>query len=193
MRIYLYLAALLLSSPAGATPIRVDTQKLITDARQQIGVTVTYDPAYRRLTYPGGDVPGNTGVCSDVIVRALRQQNIDLQQLLHEDMKKNFPQYPQRWGLKKTDPNIDHRRVPNLMTFLTRTGNNIPTDLNPKNYHPGDIVTWNLTPAGFLPHIGIVSDRLTPDGTPFIIHNIGAGTREEPGLFQYPIIGHYRL
>ena len=154
-------------------------------ARSQIGRTVRYDPAYTALDYPMGDVPIVKGVCTDVVIRALRQQGIDLQQLVHQDMKANFSAYPNRWGLKRPDPNIDHRRVPNLEVYFTRHGWAVQD-----GYRAGDIVTWRLAGSG-LPHIGIVSDRKQGD-TPLIIHNIGAGTREENILFRHEIVGHFR-
>ena len=161
-------------------------------ARQQIGVTTEYDPAYVSLNYPGGDVPQDRGVCTDVVIRAMRQLNFDLQKEVHEDMKKNFSAYPSRrnWGLKRTDKNIDHRRVPNLRTFFTRKGWSVPVSQKPADYLPGDLVT--CTVAGSLPHIMIVSDRKNKDGVPLIIHNIGNGTQEEDDLFTFPITGHYR-
>ncbi|MDR2880682.1 MAG: DUF1287 domain-containing protein [Azoarcus sp.] len=165
-------------------------EQLVRDARTQVGKTLLYDPAYVRLSYPMGDVPIIRGVCTDVVVRALRHQGIDLQQLVHEDMKRNFRLYPNeaRWGLKKPDANIDHRRVPNLQRYFERQGYTI-TD---KNFLPGDIVTWDLSPPA--KHIGIVSDRKDPSGKrPLIIHNIGQGTQEEDVLYQFTITGHYRV
>lgn len=161
-------------------------------ARQQIGVTVEYDPAYVSLKYPGGDVPQDRGVCTDVVIRAMRQLNFDLQKEVHEDMKKNFSAYPshKNWGLKRPDKNIDHRRVPNLQTFFKRKGWSLPVSQNPVDYQPGDIVTCLL--GGTLPHIMIVSDRKNEDGVPLIIHNIGAGTQEGDDLFTYELTGHYR-
>ena len=158
---------------------------LVRAARSQIGRTVRYDPAYTALDYPMGDVPIAKGVCTDVVVRALRQQSIDLQQLVHQDMKANFSAYPNRWGLKRPDPNIDHRRVPNLEVYFTRHGWAVQD-----GYRAGDIVTWRLAGSG-LPHIGIVSDRKQGD-TPLIIHNIGAGTREGDILFRHEIAGYFR-
>ena len=158
---------------------------IVRAARSQIGRTVRYDPAYTALDYPMGDVPIAKGVCTDVVVRALRQQGIDLQQLVHQDMKAKFSAYPNRWGLKRPDPNIDHRRVPNLEVYFTRHGWAVQD-----GYRAGDIVTWRLAGSG-LPHIGIVSDRKQGD-TPLIIHNIGAGTREENILFRHEIVGHFR-
>ena len=169
--------------------VAFDRDQLVRDARAQIGVTTDYDPTYRQLDYPLGDVPVQTGVCTDVIIRALRQQNIDLQQLVHEDMVRHFAVYPQKWGLKRTDRNIDHRRVPNLETWFARHAESLSlTDLD--SYQPGDIVTWRL--PGNLPHIGIVSDRRAEDGAPLIIHNIGRGTQEENILNEYSRITHYR-
>jgi len=165
-------------------------ERLVQDARTQIGKTFLYDPSYARISYPMGDIPIIRGVCTDVIVRALRHQGIDLQQRVHEDMRKNFQRYPNqaRWGLKKPDTNIDHRRVPNLQRYFERQGYTV-TD---KTFLPGDIVTWNLRPQ--VEHIGIVSDRKNPSGQrPLIIHNIGRGTQEEDMLYDFTITGHYRV
>jgi uncharacterized protein YijF (DUF1287 family) len=159
-------------------------------ARRQIGVTIEYDGSYERLTYPGGDVPIERGVCTDVVIRALRHLGFDLQKEVHEDMKRNFSRYPQRWGLKRPDKNIDHRRVPNLQTFFKRKGWALPVTDNPSDYKPGDLVTCIV--GGSLPHIMIVSDRTNDDGVPLIIHNIGGGTEEEDALFTFPLDGHYR-
>ena len=161
---------------------------LVTDARKQIGMTLFYDPAYTALSYPLGDVPLIKGVCTDVVVRALRLQGIDLQQRIHEDMKANFSKYPNKWGLKATDKNIDHRRVPNIMTYFQRQG----YALKNQNYVAGDIVTWDLGQG--LTHIGIVSNKTEPNNrTPLIIHNIGNGTQENDILNAYKVIGHYRI
>ena len=160
-------------------------------ARKQIGVTVTYDPDYTVLPYPGGDVPMERGVCTDVVIRALRELGLDLQKAVHEDMRTHFSAYPKLWGLKRPDRNIDHRRVPNLQTYFRRRGWELPVTDKPEDYRPGDIVTCRIDAALF--HIMIVSDRNASDGTPCIIHNIGAGTQEEEGLFFFPLTGHYRI
>ena len=161
-------------------------------ARSQIGVTVSYDPAYVALSYPGGDLPREKGVCSDVVIRALREgKKMDLQKLVHEDMKANFAKYPKIWGLRRTDRNIDHRRVPNLRTYFKRKGCAVPVTKKPGDYQPGDLVTCTVPPN--LPHIMIVSDRRSSRGVPLVIHNIGRGAREENVLFTYPLTGHYRL
>ncbi len=159
-------------------------------ARRQIGVTVAYDPSYVQLDYPMGDVPAGRGVCTDVVIRAFRLNGLDLQQAVHEDMKRNFGKYPKIWGLKRPDRNIDHRRVPNLMSFFERQGWSVPISREAADYLPGDIVTCLV---GYtLPHIFIVPDRRNKHGRPLIIHNIGRGTQEEDGLFDYRITGHYR-
>lgn len=164
--------------------------KLAGDAKKQIGITTSYDPAYRKLDFPHGDVPIETGVCTDVIIRAYRLQNIDLQQLVNHDMKSNWSAYPKSWGLKSTDKNIDHRRVPNLEVFFARHAKTLSTT-DKDSFQAGDVVTWRL-PNGSLPHTGIVSDKVAADGTPLIIHNIGRGTQEENILFAYPILKHFR-
>jgi uncharacterized protein len=161
-------------------------------ARAQIGKTVSYDPGYQALDYPNGDVPIQTGVCADVVVRALRQSlNIDLQKLVHEDMKRNFSRYPQIWGLRAPDKNIDHRRVPNLQTYFKRSGWDLPISRASQDYRPGDLVTCLVPP--YLPHIMVVSDQTSAAGCPLVIHNIGAGAREEDRLFDFKITGHYRI
>lgn len=168
----------------------VDADELVAAARAQVGVTVSYDPAYRTLGYPGGDVPLATGVCSDVVIRALRSQGLDLQASVHRDMRANFARYPQNWGLSRADANIDHRRVPNLMTWFTRQGWSLPVSQDAGAYRAGDIVAWDLGRG--LTHIGILSDRLSATAAPLVLHNIGRGTQEEDILFAYRIIGHYR-
>ncbi|UNY99840.1 DUF1287 domain-containing protein [Zhouia spongiae] len=152
---------------------------------------VTYDPSYFSIDYPNGDVPSDKGVCTDVIIRAYRKLGVDLQKLVHEDMKANFRSYPKNWGLKTTDKNIDHRRVPNLMTFFRRQGAEKEITQNPNDYIPGDIVAWNLEKG--LTHIGIVVNKKSKDGKRnMIVHNIGAGQVLEDCLLEYKIIGHYR-
>lgn len=152
---------------------------------------VRYDPSYVVIAYPNGDVPANKGVCTDVIVRAYRKLGIDLQKEVHVDMVANFDQYPKIWGLSKPDPNIDHRRVQNLMTFFSRKGTVLKNSIVPEDYSPGDIVCWNLD--GKATHIGIVSKRRSIDGKRnLIIHNIGEGQILENCLFKWKIIGHYR-
>ncbi|MEW6709604.1 MAG: DUF1287 domain-containing protein [Candidatus Riflebacteria bacterium] len=166
--------------------------QIVSAARGQVGKTLRYDPAYRQLSYPGGDIPLEIGVCTDVVIRALRQSHqLDLQKLVHEDMKKNFSQYPKKWGLTRPDKNIDHRRVPNLQTFFQRRGWQIRLGEKPEDFRPGDLVTCIVPPN--LPHIMVVSDRLSPDGRPLIIHNIGAGAQEEDLLFEFKLTGHYRI
>jgi uncharacterized protein len=167
-------------------------QKIVRAARSQIGKTVRYDPSYRSLDYPSGDAPEEAGVCTDVVIRALRTAlTLDLQKQVHEDMKAHFSSYPPNWGLRRPDKNIDHRRVPNLQTFLTRRGYRLARGDTREEYQPGDLVTCLV--GGKLPHIMIVSDRETSAGTPLVIHNIGSGTREEDRLLTFSQTGHYRI
>lgn len=153
---------------------------------------VVYDPSYVVIDYPNGDVPAHTGVCTDVVIRAYRKLGIDLQQLVHEDMKQNFKKYPQNWGLNGPDKNIDHRRVPNLMTFFKRQGAEKTKSQKPEDYKPGDVVCWNL--GGGITHIGIVIDRKSKADSKryLIVHNIGNGQEISDCLFSYTLIGHYR-
>ncbi len=182
------LILLCLALPAAAA----EPSRLTSAARDQIGVTTIYDPSYVRLAFPGGDLPRARGVCTDVVIRALRDAwGVDLQLAINRDMKAAFTEYPPLWGLARPDRNIDHRRVPNLATLFTRLGAALPLTDEPAPYLPGDIVTWTL--PGNLAHMGIVSNRLTPEGTPLILHNIGAGAQEEDILFAYPMTGHYRI
>ncbi|MGJ8745711.1 DUF1287 domain-containing protein [Polaribacter sp.] len=153
---------------------------------------IVYDPSYFSIEYPNGDVPKGKGVCTDVVIRAYRKLGIDLQKEVHEDMQKNFSNYPKIWGLKKTDKNIDHRRVPNLMIFFSRKGTVKSITKNPKDYVPGDIVCWNL--GGAITHIGIVVNKKSMKNNGFmIVHNIGAGQVLADCLFDFKIIGHYRF
>jgi len=152
---------------------------------------VVYDLSYFSIAYPNGDVPRDRGVCTDVIIRAYRKLHIDLQQLVHEDMRNHFSQYPRSWGLSSTDKNIDHRRVPNLMTFFKRSGASLPVTEYAIDYQPGDIVCWSLSRG--MKHIGLVVKEKSADGKRhLIVHNIGEGQVLEDCLFNYPIIGHYR-
>jgi uncharacterized protein YijF (DUF1287 family) len=154
---------------------------------------VAFDSGYRRIAYPLGDVPANTGVCADVVVRAYRGIGIDLQRLVHEDMVRNFSVYPKLWGLHAADANVDHRRVLNLVTFFRRHGAALPITNDPRDYKPGDLVTWNLSPHGSAPHIGIVMPARSSDGQrPLILHNMGSGQIVQDILFDYKITGHFR-
>ena len=165
--------------------------KLSTAAIEITKDNVIYDSSYFSIDYPNGDVPKRKGVCTDVIIRAYRKLGIDLQKEVHEDMKSNFNLYPEIWGLKRTDKNIDHRRVPNLMTFFSRKGIVKSITKNPEDYIPGDIICWNL--GGAITHTGIVVNKKSSDNKRFlIVHNIGSGQVLEDCLFSFKIIGHYR-
>jgi len=177
----------LLNAAENAKPVSI-----VRAARGQIGKTLRYDSSYRSLDFPSGDVPIEVGVCTDVVVRALRLSlGLDLQKAVHEDMKRHFARYPQNWGLKGPDKNIDHRRVPNLQSYFKRMGYELPVSKRPEDYRAGDLVTCIVPPN--LPHIMIVSDRTNTTGQPLVIHNIGAGTQEEDRLFEFKITGHYRI
>lgn len=165
-------------------------QKISDAALNLVNNGVVYDAAYFVIPYPNGDVPINKGVCTDVVIRTFRKLGIDLQQKVHEDMKANFKLYPKTWGLKKTDTNIDHRRVPNLMTFFSRHGDVKKVTNQGKDYEVGDIVTWDLGRG--MTHIGVVVNRKSADGQRFlIVHNIGNGQELADCLFSYKITGHY--
>jgi len=165
--------------------------RLVNAAKAQIGITRGYDGTYTRIAYPGGDVAKETGVCSDVLIRAFRTLDIDLQREVHEDMLKAFSAYPRRWGLKRPDSNIDHRRVPNLMAYFRRKGKELKISRSGADYLPGDIVAFDLGHG--VTHIGIVSDETNLPKTRYkVVHNIGRGVEIEDMLFDFRIIGHYR-
>ena len=191
-RLVIVLAGLLLAA-APSQANEVAAAKFLRAAAALENGRVTFDSGYRRIAYPMGDVPANVGVCADVVVRAYRGIGIDLQRLVHEDMAQNFSVYPKQWGLHRPDPNVDHRRVLNLATFFRRHGRVLKITNDPRDYKPGDLVTWNLNPRGVTPHIGIVMTQRTPDGTrPLILHNMGQGQIVQDVLFAYKITGHFR-
>ncbi|MBI3553715.1 MAG: DUF1287 domain-containing protein [Elusimicrobia bacterium] len=160
-------------------------------ALNQTKQPTTYDSSYTAIKYPGGDVPASRGVCTDVLVRAYRKTATDLQVDVHEDMKAAFAEYPRIYGRRNPDSNIDHRRVPNLMVFFRRRGTTLPISKRAEDYHPGDIVAWDL--HGGVTHIGLVVDKKNPDGSRYlIVHNIGMGPKLEDVLFDWKIIGHFR-
>lgn len=182
---------LLLIALAG--PLRAqDAPALVAAARAQVGVTTVYDPAYVRLDFPGGDIDRTRGVCTDVLIRALRDGwGIDLQRAVNRDMTAAFASYPALWGARGTDRSIDHRRVPNLEALFARIGADLPLSQGASAFRPGNIVTSRL--PGNLPHVMIVSDGLGPAGVPLVIHNIGSGAKEEDMLFAFPLVMHVRL
>jgi len=168
-------------------------ERLSNAAISIIDKNVVYTPDYVSIKYPNGDVPAKTGVCTDVVIRAYRKLGIDLQKEVHEDMKANFNKYPnlKKWGLKTTDTNIDHRRVPNLEVFFERKGKKLAVTQNPNDYKTGEIVTWMI--GGKLPHIGIITNKKSSDGKrPMIVHNVGGGQVLEDCLFSYDIVGHFK-
>ena len=153
---------------------------------------VKYDGSYYSIPYPNGDVPNGLGVCTDVVIRTYRSLGLDLQKEIHEDMKNNFDKYPKIWGLKKPDKNIDHRRVPNQMTYFERQGSSLTITNKSENYLPGDVVAWDL--GGGTTHIGVVVNKKSLFSDNYmIVHNIGAGQNIDDCLFDFKIIGHYRF
>lgn len=175
-----------LAFPGAAFAQQRTAAALIAAARKQVGVTLDYDPAYTRLSFPNGDVPRRKGVCTDVVIRAYRDAfGIDLQALVNADMRSSFAAYPTIWGLRGPDRNIDHRRVPNLQTFFARKGAGLAIPATADGWRAGDIFTSLIDDR--LPHIGIVSHR------GLVIHNIGAGAREENALFAHRLTGRYRF
>lgn len=171
-------------------PLPATLRTVVEAAVAQVGVTILYAPEYRRLPYPGGDLPADRGVCTDVVIRAFRVAGVDLQRLVHEDMAAHFDAYPKSWGLPRPDSNIDHRRCPNLVTFFRRGGKSVPVSARAADYRPGDLVFWRL-PSG-VPHVGLVTDRPGPEGRPLVVHNIGAGAQLEDVLFAWPVTFHAR-
>jgi uncharacterized protein len=182
--------ALLLAAPDAGVGPSPRARALALAAMSQVGKTTIYDPAYVRLPFPNGDVPIERGVCTDVVVRAFRDLGVDLQAELHRDMVANFASYPKLWKLTRPDPNIDHRRVQNLRTWLHRRGAELKVSTVGADYWPGDLVTVDVTG---LAHIMVVATTLAPDGSHYLVaHNIGQGAQVEDSLFEYPITGHYR-
>jgi uncharacterized protein YijF (DUF1287 family) len=180
-------------APTDPTKQQQFLERFVAAAIERTHHTVRYDPAYVRIPYPGGDVPPDTGVCTDEIIRSYRVVGIDLQKEVHEDMVQNFSAYPRswRWLLSRPDSNINHRRVPNLTVFFQRKGQALPITGRIEDYSPGDIITWDL--GGGVPHIGIVVDRKSPQtGRYMIVHNIGQGPKMEDVLFNWKITGHYK-
>ena len=192
MKKYFLITAIAVTAFLTNTAESIQIMDFVEAARGQIGITLYYDPGYQVIDYPNGDISKDKGVCTDVIIRALRDAyHYDLQELVHQDMKKNFAKYPKIWGLNHPDKNIDHRRVPNLQIFFTRTGWSLPLSNQASEFESGDIVTCTVPPN--LPHIMIVSDRRNKDNVPLVIHNIGRGTQEEDRLFEFKLTGHYRM
>lgn len=192
IKLFVTVVSALISLSSQASPSEF-AAKLSEAAIDRTSHSVTYDGRYVSIAYPGGDVPSDTGVCTDVVIRSYRTLGIDLQQLVHEDITANFEQYPSKriWGLTRPDTNIDHRRVPNLRTFFSRHGESLPVTQRPQDYLPGDIVSWRL--PNNLPHIGVVVDvRSTDRIRPWVVHNIGLGPQMEDMLFSFEITGHYR-
>lgn len=186
-----FIGAALAFGMSGTAMAATGAQRLVAAARRQVGVTRAYDPAYSVLSFPNGDVDRAKGVCTDVLIRAYRDAlGVDLQALVNADMRANFGAYPKNWGLRRPDRNIDHRRVPNLAAYWKRQGAALAVTTDAADWRAGDIFTSLI--GGRLPHTGIVSDRKSATGVPLVIHNIGAGAREEDALFDHRLTGHFR-
>jgi uncharacterized protein len=183
---------LLLPAAAQRLPREQFLAALLAAANDRPNHPARYEPKYVAIAYPNGDVPADTGVCADEIVRIYRAAGVDLQQRVHEDMFAAWAKYPRKWGARRPDKNIDHRRVPNLQVFFARHGESLPVTADANDYMPGDIVTYNLVEDGDLPHIGMVVDRKGASGRWMLEHNIGAGPQIEDVLFDWTITGHYR-
>ena len=182
---FLSLLAGLLFAPATSADEARFGVRIAQAAVERTQHDVQYDPSYVVIAYPGGDVPADRGVCTDVVIRSLRAVGVDLQQRVHEDMRANFDHYPKRWGLSSPDTNIDHRRVPNLETYFERLGAKRPASRLFTDYQPGDIVAWNLKGEdGYLAHIGVVTSHIGPSGAPMVVHNINAGPELEDVLVR---------
>lgn len=190
-RAALLLSIMLAPVAAPAEPEAGFGEKLAAAAEDRLGRGVVYDGAYRRIGYPMGDVPADRGVCTDLVIRAYRALGVDLQRGVHRDMRRAFAAYPKIWGLSRPDPNIDHRRVPNLERYFARAGAALPPSDAPEAYLPGDLVSYRL--PGGPPHIAVVSARKGPSGAPMIVHNIGAGPEIDDALFAFEMVGHYRF
>ena len=187
------LASAAQSQTAGVNGRQEFLRKLVAAAEERTHHSVRYDPAYVRIPYPGGDVPPDSGVCTDEVIRSFRAVGVDLQKEVHEDIERNFSAYPnqRRWGLAHPDSNIDHRRVPNLMVFFSRKGETLPTTQHAEDYLPGDLVTWDL--GGNVPHIGVVvTEKSASQDRHLVVHNIGQGPKMEDVLFRWKVTGHYR-
>lgn len=190
----LLLIVLLFFAPATASSQILSAKQVTEAALTRLLENITYDGRYFSIPYPNGDVPAHLGVCTDVVIRAYRKIGVDLQRLVHEDMRTHFSLYPKRWGLSRPDRNIDHRRVPNLATYFKRHGFNLKISNQATDYQPGDLVTWDLDPGRReLPHIGIVVPSPNRGERPWIIHNIGSGPEKSDSLFHWKITGHFRF
>ena len=178
--------------PAVAQIESPQVRKLLENAAEQIKTTRSYTQDYYQLSYPNGDPPVTTGACTDVVIRSFRNAGVDLQKEVHEDMAANFSAYPSKWGMRSTDKNIDHRRVPNLQTYFTRKGKSLRVTTDARDYRPGDVVSWDLNGNG-MTHIGLVSNLWSErSGRYLIVHNIGGGVNAEDRLTDWKITGHYR-
>ncbi|MGI5838481.1 MAG: DUF1287 domain-containing protein [bacterium] len=149
---------------------------------------------YRDGYYAGGYPPAGVGVCTDVVWRAFAAAGYDLKSMVDSDIAGSPEAYPRVDG--RPEPNIDFRRVANLLPFFTRHALSLTLEIVPDDrdnlaqWQGGDIVVFGRP----LAHIGIISDRRRPDGVPLLLHNTGPHAREEDALLSWPtpIVGHFR-
>lgn len=175
----------------GSSQRLTPAQKIVEGAKIQAREGAAYTTGYFRIGYPNGDLDRDEGVCTDVVIRALRHAGYDLQKLIHEDMRTRFASYPRRE--RRPDSNIDHRRCPNQIWFFKSYGKTLTNKVDAttlKHWKPGDIVYWKLTGSN-LDHTGVLSDKTNAHGEPYVIHNLGR-CAEEDVLTSWKIVGHYR-
>ena len=171
-------------------PAATAADRIVLGARIQANEAASYTPGYYKIGYPKGDLPRDQGVCTDVVIRALRHAGYDLQRLIHEDMRKRFGSYPRRE--RRPDRNIDHRRCPNQVWFFKKYGRSLTVKVSPEtlpHWKPGDVVYWKLDNG--LDHTGVVTDRRNSKGEPWVVHNLSRCV-EEDVLRAWKIVGHYR-
>lgn len=167
-----------------------DSLDIVEAARSEVTKGTRYDANY----YEGGYPPEGRGACTDIIWIALRGAGIELKALIDEDIAEHTDDYPR--VRSAPDPNIDFRRVPNLVVFFQKYGLELTTDVvpgDPENliqWQPGDIVVWDGPE-----HIGIASDQRRTDGVPLVIHNCGPYASEDSALLTWPgeVAHHFRF
>ncbi len=170
---------------------------ILEGARREAAKATPYIMEYQTIKYPGGDVPGDTGVCTDLIIRAFRNAGVDLQKLLHEDRREHPEAYPiQIWDYKQPDPNIDHRRCQNLVVWFNRHAKSLATAMDSSSlgeWKAGDVVFYIQPKASHPWHVAIVSDKHDRDGVPFVIDSYPPRTSESHRLDEWaPIQRHFR-
>jgi hypothetical protein len=181
------------AAPAGPETAPSLNLSILEGARVWLTRGPAYDASYYAIPYPGGDVPADRGACVDLIVRALRHAGLDLQRLIQEDRLAR----PAAYGAARPpDPNLDHRRSANHVIYLRRHARSLTTRTDGthlREWLPGDLVYYGRRRAW---HAGIVSDRASPSGVPYIIdsHQEAGGVSESFLLTRWgPILAHFRV